>query len=93
MKYMAYDTYESNFETFENESEAKKWAEDCLEDYRNGDEWPDGIECSIGYSEIKSESTELWRKDRDNYTDEELSNLGGHDDWELLIDYGINPVS
>ena len=54
--YIVFDFVNNDFDFMDTEKQAKKQAEETLEYYRGEaatDGWPDNIEKSIGYAEVK----------------------------------------
>ncbi len=76
IKWFAYDRENGDYEFFETEAEAIKWAESTLESYRTDasqDGWPEQMTGMISYGEIKMQvGAEIIIDEKKNYTKEEL---------------------
>lgn len=90
--YFAFNNLDNQFEIFETEKEAKKCAEDFLEEYASEagvDGWPGDLSEQIGYGKVIARTEETVVADIKDYTDEEWEEKGYDLQWNKILDYKI----
>ena len=94
-KYFSYDWVENEFDTHATLEEAKEWAESQLEQWRelaSDDGWED-VKDSIFYGEIKGTCVETRREFKEDYTEEEWSEMTRcSNDCDEIVDYGMKDI-
>jgi len=91
--WIGFDRFDYNHEYFETETEAKKWAEDTLAEYRGDamDGWPEDLE--VGYAKVVAVSVEKELADRKNFTAEEWAEEGYDSSFDKYVNYEMTETT
>ena len=92
LNYIAFDAFDGEYTYFATEEEAKKQAQEYINNYMDGEGIPENMTGRIGYAKVIEEAIQTTIADKKDFTEEEWEEENYSSDYDSICDIKLQKV-